>query len=83
MFNKKFDIKEDAWKKFMDEAIDPDSTTSNFRYDFKVLSKKYGQAYIEFCRAMWFANEGVMSKEEFMAFNGNMPEGFFNNLICK
>lgn len=75
------EVKKDAWDKFINDAMDPDSDTSNFKVDFKVLSKKYGQPYIVFCKEMWKANEGVMTCNEFMKMNGNMPKGFFDSVI--
>jgi len=75
------EVKKQAWDNFIDNAMDPDSDISNFKVPFKVLSKKYGQAYIVFCKAMWEANEGVMSENEFMAMNGGMPRGFFERVI--
>lgn len=76
------EIKTNAWNKLID-VMDNESDTSNFKVNFKVLSKKYGQAYIVFCRAMWEANDGVMTEEEFMKMNGNMPKGFFDKVINK
>lgn len=74
------EIKKDAWDNFI-SMMDMESNTSNFKQDFKVLSKKCGQAYIAFCKAMWEANEDVMTEDEFMEMNGNIPRGFFEKLI--
>ena len=74
------DIKKDAWENFM-TSFDFESNTSNFKYEFALMTKKYGQAYIEFCREMWKANEGIMTEEEFMKMNGNMPRVFFDKTI--
>lgn len=76
-------VKKQAWDNFINNAMDCESDTSNFKVPFKVLSKKYGQAYIVFCRAMWEANEGVMTEEEFIKMNGNMPKSFFDKVIKK
>lgn len=75
------EVKKDAWDKFINEAMDGDSDDSNFKVGFKVLSKKYGQAYIVFCQEMWKANEGVMTSNEFMKMNGDMPKVFFDRVI--
>jgi|TARA_R110000824_G_scaffold291588_4_gene480113 hypothetical protein len=75
------EVKKDAWDNFIANVMDPESDTSNFKFSFKIMSKKYGQAYIVFCRAMWEANEGVMSEDEFMAMNGEMPRAFFEKVI--
>ncbi len=72
-------IKGDAWAKFID-VVDMDGET-NFKVGFDVLTKKFGQAYIEFCRAMWEANDGVMDEDEFMRMNGGMPRSFFERTI--
>lgn len=76
------EVKKPAWDNFL-SIMDGESDVSNFKVDFKVLSKKYGQAYIVFCKAMWEANEGVMTIEEFISMNGNMPRGFFDKVINK
>lgn len=75
------EVKKQAWDNFIENAMDPESDTSNFKHSFKVMSKKFGQAYIIFCREMWEANEGVMTEDEFMAMNGGMPRGFFERVI--
>jgi hypothetical protein len=74
-------VKTQAWENFFENACDFESDTSNFKVPFKVLTKKFGQAYMVFCKEMWKANEGVMTEEEFRVMNGDMPEGFFNNAI--
>jgi hypothetical protein len=70
------EIKKDAWDKFL-ESMDVESPDSNFKYDFVYMTKKYGVAYIEFCKAAWSANEDVLTEEEFMTMNGGMPRKFF------
>jgi len=74
------EIKKDAWDNFL-SAFDYESDVSNFKYDFKVMTKKYGQAYMTFCKAQWSANEGVQTEEEFMKMNGNMPRSFFEKVV--
>lgn len=74
-------VKPQAWDAFFKGACDFESDTSNFKVPFKILTKKYGQAYMVFCKEMWKANEDVMSEEEFRTMNGNMPEPFFNKVI--
>lgn len=74
-------IKGDAWRNFM-TSIDFESNESNFKYDFKVMTKRYGQAYIEYCRAAWIVNDNILTEEEFRKINGNIPESFFNKLIA-
>jgi len=76
------EIKTAAWEHFISH-MDSESDVSNFTKDFKFMSKKCGQAYIVFCKAMWEANEGVMTEDEFMVMNGNMPRGFFDKVINK
>ena len=75
------EIKKDAWNNFIKNAMDGESNDSNFKVTFKVLSKKYGRAYIVFCKAMWEANDGVMTENEFIKMNGEMPKPFFDKVI--
>ena len=74
------EIKKDAWDNFV-TSFDTKSDISNFKYDFKVMTKKYGQAYMEFCRVQWSANDGAQPEEEFMKMNGNMPKTYFDKVI--
>ena len=74
------EVKKDAWENFIN-SIDTESDTSNFKFDFKVMTKRFGQAYMVYCKAMWFANEGVQTEEEFMKMNANMPKAFFDKVI--
>ena len=73
-------IKKDAWDNFMN-AVDWESDTGNFKYPFKVMTKKYGQAFIAFCKEQWQANEGVQTEEEFCKMNADIPQGFFDKVI--
>ena len=75
-----FNIKKDAWDNFM-TSFDYESDTSNFKYDFKQMTKMFGKAYIEYCKAMWEANDGVQSEEEFCKMNANMPMVFFDKTV--
>lgn len=77
-----FDSLSGYMKRFND-IFDFESNTSNFKVDFKELTSKYGSDYIPFCQAMWQANDGVMTEEEFMIMNGNMPKGFFEKVVKK
>jgi hypothetical protein len=74
------EIKKDAWNKFTD-IIDTESNESNFKIQFKDITKKYGQAYIEYCKAAWSANFGVQTEDEFMQMNGGMPRSFFEKNV--
>lgn len=73
-------IKGPAWNNMI-EAMDMESDERNFKYDFKTMTKKYGQAYMEFCRAAWAASDGAFTPEEFCKMNGDMPMGFFEKRI--
>ena len=66
-----------------DDIFDCESDISNFKVDFKELTSKHGVDYISFCQAMWQANEGIMTEDEFMKMNGNMPKGFFEKVVKK
>jgi len=74
------DIKKDAWDNII-SVMDFDSDDDNFIHNFKVMTKKYGQAYIAYCRAAWGANDGVQTEEEFCKMNANMPKAFFDKAI--
>ena len=63
------------------EVIDFNDELNNFTISFKELTKKYGMEYIVFCQSMWGANENIMSEDEFMKINGDMPKSFFENTI--
>ena len=74
-------MKKDIEIKRIYEVIDCGGDESNFTIPFNELSKKYGAEYIVLCKAMWQANDNVMTEEEFMKMNGNMPRGFFEKVI--
>lgn len=74
------EIKKDAWEKFI-MIFDFESDTSNFKISFKDITKKYGNAYIEYCKSAWNVNDGVMTEDEFMKMNGDIPKGFFDKNI--
>lgn len=76
------EIKKEAWDNFM-TSFDFESDTNNFKYDFIIMTKKYGTAYIEYCKNMWSANYGVQTEDEFMKMNANMPKSFFDKVINK
>jgi len=75
-----FDIKGSAQSNFIN-AMDFDSADSNFIHDFGTMTKQFGQAYMEYCRAAWAVNDNIMTEEEFCKINGNIPMGFFNKKI--
>ena len=62
------------------EAMDFDSDTSNWKHDFKVMSKRYGRDFIDTMKAMWSANYDVQTEDEFCKMNG-IPKGFFEKVI--
>ena len=62
------------------EAMDFESDTSNWKYDFKVMSKRYGRDFIDTMKAMWSANYDVQTEDEFCEMNG-IPKGFFDKVI--
>ena len=68
------------WNEFI-KIMNAESDDSNFKIDFKNITKKFGREFIMYCKAAWEANEGVMIEEEFCKINGNMPIGFFNKQI--
>jgi len=76
------EVKKAAWDNFM-SAVDFESDENNFKFDFKIMSKKYGNAFIAYCKAAWQANDGVQTEDEFCKMNANMPRGFFDKVINK
>jgi len=62
------------------EILDFESDTKNWNSDFKIISKKYGRDFIDIISAMWAANDGVQTEEEFCEMNG-LPKPFFENVI--
>lgn len=76
------EIKKEAWDKFI-SSMDFESNTNNFKFDFKAMTKSYGQAYMVFCQASWLANDGVLDEIEFMRMNANMPQSYFDKVIRK
>jgi hypothetical protein len=74
------EIKKAAWDNFM-ESIDFESDVNNFKQPFNMMTKKYGQAFIAYCKAAWEANEGIQTEEEFCKMNADMPTSFFEKAI--
>jgi hypothetical protein len=68
------------WTRFVSEATITDGDT-NVKGEFKSLTKKFGLAYIEYCKVAWQANDGCLTEEEFCRINGNIPKGFFDNKV--
>jgi len=62
------------------EAMDFESDTKNWKFSFKVLSKKYGRDFIDTLKAMWVANGGSQIEEEFCEMN-NIGKPFFDKVI--
>lgn len=62
------------------EAMDFDSDTHNWRFPFDKMCKKYGKEFIDMLRAMWQANGGGQTEDEFIIMNG-LPAEFFNKKI--
>ena len=63
------------------EIMDFESDENNFTVDFQVATKKYGRDFIETVKAMWEANCGIQTEEEFCKMNCNMPKPFFEKVI--
>ncbi len=75
-------IENKTWMNII-SVIDFESDTSNFKVNFKVLTKKYGKSYIELCKLMWSTNNDVLTVDEFCKLNGEIPINFFNKVINK
>jgi len=63
------------------KTMDFESDTNNFKIPFTEMTKKHGNAFIDFCRAQWSANDGVQTEDEFRKMNADMPIGFFEKNI--
>lgn len=64
----------------MIDAMDMESDTKNFKYPFSEMTKRYGKQFIELLKAMWFANEGAQTEEEFCEMN-DLNKAFFDKTI--
>lgn len=62
------------------EAMDFESNDNNWKFPFKKMSKKYGKEFIEILRAMWYANDGAQTEDQFCEMNG-IPKPFFIGVI--
>lgn len=62
------------------EAMDFESDTKNWKYTFNVMSKKYGKEFIETLKAMWIANGGSQTEQDFCEMN-DIPIQFFNKVV--
>lgn len=64
----------------INEAIDFESNTKNWKHSFKIMSKKYGKDFIEILKAMWNANGGGQTENDFCEMN-EIPNQFFYKII--
>ena len=62
------------------EAMDFESDDKNWKFSFKVLTKKYGREFIDTLRAMWEANGGSQTEDEFCEMN-SIDKKFFEKVI--
>lgn len=62
------------------EAMDFESDTSNWRYPFEKMCKQYGKEFIDMLRAMWQANGGGQTEDEFIKMNGIPMQFFIKNV---
>ena len=82
MYKAKFDITYEEQIKIIFEAFDFESDVKNFKFTFKIMTKKFGRSFIEYCRIMWYVDE-EKNIEKFCKMNADMPIGFFENTIMK
>ena len=64
------------------EAMDFDSDDKNWKFSFERMTKFYGREFIDIIRAMWEANGGGQTEDEFCEMNG-IPKTFFEKTIKK
>jgi hypothetical protein len=62
------------------EAMDFESDDKNWKFDFKVMCKKYGKDFISILKVMWEVDDNINSEKEFCELN-NINEQFFNKVI--
>lgn len=74
--------KQITYKRLM-EVMYFESDDSNFKVDFKVLTKKYGRDFVDYCKIVWESCKEFQTEEEFCKMNGNIPKGFFDKVINK
>lgn len=74
------ELKQDEWNRLVTEGLSDDGQ-SNTRFPFSTMSKKFGLAWLEYCKVAWQANEGCMSEDEFCKINGEIPRKFFETKI--
>jgi hypothetical protein len=63
-----------------EDTIDFESDTKNWKYSFKIMTKKYGREFISTLKAMWEANGGGQTEDEFCSMN-NITIEFLNKII--
>lgn len=71
------------YNRFINETMDFESDELNFKFDFNILTRKYGKAYISYISAAWAANDNILTVEEFCNLNGEIPMQIFNKLITQ
>jgi len=62
------------------EAMDFESDTKNWKFDFAHMCRFYGKDFIENIKAMWSVNDDVQTEDEFCEMNG-IPKSFFEKTI--
>jgi len=67
-------------KKNINECMDFDSDTKNWKVSFKDMCRFCGKEFIEIIKAMWQVNEGIQTEEEFCEMN-DIPKSFFEKTI--
>lgn len=58
------------------EAMDFESDTLNWKYPFEKMCRLYGKEFILMLQAIWMANGGGQTDDEFIKMNG-IPVQFF------
>lgn len=74
------EITSDEWSRLVRDGLS-DTGPTNTRFPFSVMSKKFGLAWIEYCKISWLSNEGCLTEIEFCEINGGIPSGFFQKHI--
>jgi hypothetical protein len=64
----------------INEAMDFESDTKNWKYPFERMCKFYGKDFIECIKSMWIANGDSQTEDEFCEMN-DLPKKFFEKVV--
>lgn len=68
-----------GWKDLVTNGLQEFDGSSNVRYDFTKMSKRFGKYYLDYLSAAYSAKD-EMPDSEFQEINGNIPDSFMSKL---